>query len=388
MGRADAAVILPAAGKGTRLGQVKQYLEVGGVPLLVRSALQALACDEVQGIVVAVPEGDEGIVREMLASHGITEKCFAVVAGGKERADSVRAALAAIPAGVPLVAIHDAARPFASAELFSRVLAAARASGAAAAALPCTDTVKQTAEPGASRADATLDRRRLWLAQTPQAFRVDLLRSAYQTLGSEASRATDEASMIEAIGHGVELVPGEKNNFKVTDMDDLARARSLVEAPVAVGFGYDVHAYQEGRPCILGGIEFPGEVGLAGHSDADAGLHAVMDAILGAAGLGDIGQHFPDTDDRFRGADSGKLLEEVVRRAAEGGFKVSNVDLTLVAARPKIGPRREEMRKRIATLLGIREERVNVKATTTEGLGFVGRREGLAAQAVVLLSRC
>lgn len=386
--RADAAVILPAAGKGTRLGEAKQFLELGGIPLLARAAMGAAACEDVAAIVVAAPAGEEERVRTLLEEHGAADKLVAVVAGGAERADSVRAALDAVPADLRLVAIHDAARPFATPGLFSRVLEVARSHGAAIAALPCTDTVKQTESPGSRTATASVDRRRLWLAQTPQAFHVDLLRASYQRLGSDSALVTDEASLVEAMGHGVELVVGEKNNFKVTDMDDLVRARSLVGPPVSVGFGYDVHAYEAGRPCILGGIEFPGEVGLAGHSDADAGLHAIMDAILGAAGLGDIGQHFPDTDDRFRGADSGRLLEEVVARARGAGWTIGNVDLTLIASRPKIGPRRDEMRQRIAELLGIREERVNVKATTTEGLGFVGRKEGLAAQAVVLLSRC
>lgn len=388
MSKADAAVILPAAGKGTRLGQAKQYLELAGIPILARTALQAAACEEVAAIVVAAPAGQEQLVRELLEAHGAAAKLHAVVSGGAERADSVRAALAAIPDHLPLVAVHDAARPFASPGLFSRVLAAARIHGAAAAALPCTDTVKQTDVAGATRSSMTLDRGRLWLAQTPQAFRTELLRSAYERVGSDSSSATDEASMVEAVGHAVQLVQGEKENFKVTDAEDLARARARTELPAAVGFGYDVHAFQEGRPCILGGIEFPGEVGLAGHSDADAVLHALMDAMLGGAGLGDIGLHFPDSDEAFRGADSGKLLKEVVVRVAAAGFRVLNADLTLSAGRPRIGPRRDEMRKRIAGLLGLEENRVNVKATTTEGLGFVGRQEGLAAQAVVLLSRC
>ncbi len=385
MAHADAVVILPAAGKGTRLGQAKQYLELGGVPVLARAARAAAACPEVAAIVVACPAGDEEKVRALLEAHGAGAKLHAVVAGGAERADSVRNALAAAPAGVELVAVHDAARPFASPALFTRVLEAARTHGAALAAIPCTDTVKKAEGTAVA---GTLDRRTLWLAQTPQAFRIPVLRAGYERAGNGASSFTDEASLVEASGGRVELVPGEKENFKVTDADDLARARARVELPAAVGFGLDVHAYEEGRRCILGGIEFPGEVGLLGHSDADAALHAIMDAILGGAGLGDIGLHFPDTDDRFRGADSGRLLEEVVRRAAAAGFAVLNVDLTIAAARPKIGPRRDEMRVRIAELLGVPAARVNVKATTTEGLGFVGRKEGLAAQAVVLLARC
>ncbi|AKU90731.1 2-C-methyl-D-erythritol 4-phosphate cytidylyltransferase [Vulgatibacter incomptus] len=383
MSRADAVAILPAAGKGTRLGEAKQFLELGGVPLLVRAVERAAACSEIAAIVIAAPPGEEERVRDLLAAHGADAKLHAVVAGGAERADSVKAALRAAPAGLPMVAIHDAARPFATPELFTRVLEAARRTGAAVAALPCTDTVKRLEGSGVT----TVDRRSLWLAQTPQCFRIEQLLRAYERAGNDVSVATDEAALIEALGEPVELVPGEKENFKVTDADDLRRARGMVEAPAAVGFGFDVHAFEEGRRCVLGGVEFPGETGLAGHSDADAALHAIMDAILGAAGLGDIGQHFPDTDARFRGADSGVLLQEVAARAKAAGFRVQNVDLTIAAARPRIGPRREEMRAKIASILGIPEARVNVKATTTEGLGFVGRSEGIAAQAVALLAR-
>ena len=232
-----------------------------------------------------------------------------------------------------------------------------------------------------------LDRRAIWLAQPPQAFRRAILVEAYAAAGPRAAAATDEAQLVEWAGHPVTLVAGEPENFKVTNPDDLDRARARVEPLTAVGFGLDVHAFAEGRRCVLGGIEFPGEVGLEGHSDADAVLHALMDAILGAAGLGDIGQHFPDNDARFRGADSARLLEEVLVRARAAGFEVGNADLTIAAARPKIAPRRDEMRRRIATLLEVPEARVNVKATTTEGLGFIGRSEGIAAQAVVLLTR-
>lgn len=382
----DAIAILPAAGKGTRAGVAKQFVELAGRPLLVHAAAAAAACPDVAGLVIAAPAGEEDRVRNLLVAHGLGSRLRAVVAGGAERADSVRAALAAA-GDAPYVAIHDAARPFATAALFSRVLAAARDHGAALAALPATDTVKRA---DGERVLATLDRRELWLAQTPQAFRTELLREAYDRAGAGASRATDEASLVEALGHPVQLVPGDKENSKVTDPADLERARALLErleAPAAVGHGFDVHAFAPGRRCVLGGVEFPGEVGLLGHSDADAPVHALMDAILGAAGLGDIGQHFPDTDERFRGADSIRLLEETVRRAAAAGFSVRNADLTIAAARPKIGPRREEMRARIAAALGLPAERVNVKATTTEGLGFVGRAEGIAAWAVVLLGR-
>ncbi len=384
---ADAAVILPAAGAGKRFGARKQFLELAGAPLLVHAVRAAAACAEVAAIVVAVPPGEEDSVRGLLAAHRADAKLHAVVAGGAERSDSVRAALEAAPASLPLVAIHDAARPFATAALFSAVLAAARAHGAALAALRATDTVKLAPGAEAAQVDRTLDRRAIWLAQTPQAFRRAILVEAYAAAGPRAAAATDEAQLVEWAGHPVTLVAGEPENFKVTNPDDLDRARARVEPLTAVGFGLDVHAFAEGRRCVLGGIEFPGEVGLEGHSDADAVLHALMDAILGAAGLGDIGQHFPDNDARFRGADSARLLEEVLVRARAAGFEVGNADLTIAAARPKIAPRRDEMRRRIATLLEVPEARVNVKATTTEGLGFIGRSEGIAAQAVVLLTR-
>lgn len=386
--------ILPAAGKGRRFGAAKQYLELGGIPLLVHAAKALERAPSIHAWVVAVPPGDEAEVEALLGRHGFT-KPYRVVAGGAERADSVRLALEAAPEEAELAVIHDAARPFASPELFERVIEAAREKGAAIAAIPCTDTVK---EGEGGRILGTLDRSRLWLAQTPQAFRVDWLRAAYDRPG--ASLHTDEASLLEAAGREVFLVAGEKENFKVTDREDWERAeakeasRRVTPQPgpaagpaIAVGMGTDVHAFQEGRPCILGGLEFPGEVGLAGHSDADVVLHALTDAVLGAAGLGDIGQHFPDTREDLKGADSSLLLREALRMVWEAGYTVGNADITVLAQRPRIGPRREEMRAKIASLLEVPTARVNLKASTTERLGFVGRAEGIACQAVVLLER-
>lgn len=382
----EVVAIIPAAGSGTRLREVKQFLELDGVPLLALAVRAAASCSEVGAVVVAAPPGREDEVRDLLKEHRADAKLHAVVAGGAERADSVRAAIAAAPAGARYALIHDAARPFASAQLFSRVLGACKERGAAIAAIPCTDTVKQTAEAGGRVVAATVDRQRLWLAQTPQGFRIDRLEAAWEKAGVAMGEATDEAALIEAAGWEVELVPGEKENFKVTDAEDWERAKRRALPQMVVGFGYDVHAFEEGRPCVLGGVEFPGEVGLAGHSDADAISHAITDAVLGAAGMGDIGQHFPDSDERFKGASSIALLEEVVALVRERGFRVQNVDLTIAAARPRIGPRRIELQERLAKALGVEPARVNVKATTTEGLGFVGRSEGVAAQAVALLA--
>jgi 2-C-methyl-D-erythritol 4-phosphate cytidylyltransferase/2-C-methyl-D-erythritol 2,4-cyclodiphosphate synthase len=349
------------------------------------------ACPVVDGLVAVVPPGEEARAEAELAGLG---KAVRAVGGAPTRAGSVWNGLAA--ADAPVVLVHDAARPFASPELAARVAEAAARDGAALAALPVTDTVKQRAEGSEPpRVAATLDRRALWLAQTPQGFRRALLLSAYAAAGEGAADATDECALVERMGAPVTLVPGEAGNFKITGPEDVARARALTEpAPVAVGeppafavgVGYDTHRFAAGRTLVLGGVEFEGD-GLLGHSDADAAAHAIGDAVLGAAGLGDLGRHFPDTDPRWKGVSSLALLREIVRLAGERGLRVGNADVTLAAKRPKIAPRAEEMRARLAEALGISASQVNVKATTGEGMGFVGRGEGIAAHAVALLWR-
>lgn len=375
--------ILAAAGSGQRAGAAKQWIDLGGESVLRRSARALAGCPEVDALVVVVPPGDEGRGEAALSALG---KPARAVAGGPVRADSVRNGLAAA-ADAAVVLVHDAARPFLTADLASRVARAAARDGAALAALPVTDTVKRVAEgTEPPRVAATLDRNTLWLAQTPQGFRRELLLRAYERAGAEAAGATDESLLVERMGEPVTLVPGEPGNFKITGPEDLARARSLVEAPVAVGVGYDTHRFAPGRKLVLGGAEFEGD-GLLGHSDADACAHAIGDAVLGAAGLGDLGRHFPDTDPRWKDASSLALLAEIARKAAERGFRVGNADVTLAARRPKIAPRAEEMRANLARALGIAPAQVNVKATTGEGMGFVGRGEGIAAHAVVVLFR-
>ncbi len=375
--------ILAAGGSGLRLGSAKQWIGLGGETVLRRAARTLAGCAEVDALVAVVPPGEEAKGEAALANLG---KPVRVVAGGQARSDSVRNGLAAAPDAV-VVLVHDAARPFASAELASRVVQAAARDGAALAALPVTDTVKRMAEGGdPPRVAATLDRSTLWLAQTPQGFRRDLLLRAFERAGLDAAGATDECLLVERMGEPVTLVPGEPGNFKITGPEDLARARARVEAPVAVGVGYDTHRFAAGRKLVLGGVEFEGD-GLLGHSDADACAHAIGDAVLGAAGLGDIGRHFPDTDPRWEGVSSLVLLEEIARMAGERGFRVGNADVTLAARRPKIAPRAGDMRERLARALGIAPGQVNVKATTGEGMGFVGRGEGIAAHAVVVLFR-
>ncbi len=377
--------IVAAGGSGQRAGLAKQWLELGGETVLRRSARLLADCPGVDELVLVVPAGEEARATAALAGLG---KPGRAVAGGPARADSVRNGLAALP-DCEVVLVHDAARPFATPALVARVAEAAARDGAALAALPVTDTVKRAgrAAPGEpARVAATLDRRELWLAQTPQGFRRELLLRAYAAAGAEASAATDECGLVERLGAPVTLVPGEPGNFKITSPEDVARARALTESPVASGVAYDCHRFEPGRRLILGGVEFEGD-GLLGHSDADVCAHAIGDAILGAAGLGDLGRHFPDSDPRWKGVSSLRLLSEISALAAAAGWRLGNADVTLAARRPKIAPRAAEMRSRMAEALGVSPSQVNVKATTGEGMGFVGRGEGIAAHAVALLVR-
>ncbi len=375
--------IVAAGGAGQRAGLAKQWLILGGESVLRRSARLLAEGEQVDQLVAVVPPGEEARAQAELAG---LPRPARVVAGGAQRADSVRNGLDALE-GCAVVLIHDAARPFAPAELVRRVVEAAARDGAALAAQPATDTVKRAsgreAEP---RVSGTLDRREVWLAQTPQGFRRDLLLRAYAAAGPEASAATDDAGLVERLGAPVTLVPSGPGNFKITSPDDVGRARALTELPFATGVGYDTHRFAPGRKLILGGVEHEGD-GLLGHSDADVCAHAIGDAILGAAGLGDLGRHFPDTDPRWKGVSSLRLLREIAALAAERGWRLGNADVTLAAKRPKIAPRAEEMRARLAEALGVAPSQVNVKATTGEGMGFVGRGEGIAAHAVVLLAR-
>jgi len=380
IGSERVGAILAAGGSGLRAGVAKQWVTLGGETVLRRAARALAASGVVDELVAVVPAGEERRGEADLGGLGVPVRA---VAGGEVRADSVRSGLSALGA-VDVVLVHDAARPFATPALARAVAEAAAARGAALAALAATDTVKRAK--GDRLVEETLDRRSVWLAQTPQGFRTSILRRAFEAAGASASEATDECQLVERLGEPVVLVPGEAANFKITGAEDLARARAIVEPALAMGVGYDVHAFAPGRKLVLGGVEFDGD-GLLGHSDADICAHVICDAILGAAGLGDIGRHFPDTDPRWKGISSLLLLREIAARVASLGWSVGNCDVTLAARRPKIAPRAEEMRARLAGAMGISPGQVNVKGTTGEGLGFVGRGEGIAAHAVALLVR-
>ena len=380
--------IIAAAGAGRRLGAAKpkQLLDIGGGSMLQHSVRAFLGHPRVADVVVVLSPD-----LTTLALAGIEPSRAAalrVVKGGDRRQDSVANGFAAVAPESDVVLIHDAARPFVSADLIDRTIDAAAAHGAAIAALQSRDTVKRVA--GDGRITETIPRETIYLAQTPQAFRRDVLAAAIE-LGRSGVEATDEAMLAERAGYQVHVVDGDPGNVKVTTSADLdaARARLASTGKPArtgrAGTGYDLHRLVEGRPLILGGVTVSSDKGALGHSDADVVCHAATDAILGAVGLGDIGRHFPDTDPRWKNADSLVLLREAARMVRDHGYEVGNLDVTVILERPKIKDAVEPMRTRLAEALGIDRDRVSVKGKTNEGVDAVGRGEAVAAHAVALV---
>lgn len=393
----DAAAILLAAGRSTRMGTAggprKPFLQLGGKSLIERGAEAFDACARVGALVLVAHREDVEHVEQLARRSPALRKTIAVVPGGAERTDSVRAGMEAVPCGTPLVAIHDSARPLVRAELVERCLAAADESGAALVALPAADTVKES-DDGRSSA-RTLDRARLWLAQTPQAFRTEPYRALLERAREEGFTPTDDAALHERYVGPVSLVRGEAANLKVTRPEDLALAESLLaarEPPAAprapllrVGTGFDLHRLVPGRPCVLGGIRLEHPSGPLGHSDGDAVLHAIADAVLGAAGADDLGTLFRDDDPRWKDCDSAKLLVAAVDEARARGWSVQNVDVVIATEGPRIAPVRAAMRARLGELLGLQPDAVNVKGKSLEGMGALAGGTGVAVQAVCLL---
>jgi 2-C-methyl-D-erythritol 4-phosphate cytidylyltransferase/2-C-methyl-D-erythritol 2,4-cyclodiphosphate synthase len=377
------AAILAAGGLGSRIGGdvPKQFLDLGdGTSMLDRSLAVLMACNLIDEVVVAYPA--EARVAPISAGQS---KPVRTVPGGARRQNSVANALAHVSDAADLIVIHDAARPFASEALFERTIRAAHEHGAAIAALPVIDTVKQV-EGGIVR--ATLPRQTIYLAQTPQAFKRDVLQRALE--GALDSLATDEAMLVERAGIAVHVVEGEATNLKVTSPGDWQKARALArgEQPLSgmrIGTGYDLHRLVEGRPLILAGVRVPFDRGLVGHSDADIVCHAVTDAVLGAAAIGDIGRLFPDTDARWKDADSVKLLQGAIEKVRAAGYSVVNVDVTVIAERPKLLPYVADMRANLAAALAIDVSAVSLKGKTNETVGEIGRGEAMACHAVALL---
>lgn len=377
--------IIAAAGSGRRLGAAtpKQLLEVGGRTILQRTVEAFTLHPRITEVIVALPAAVSASPPDWLRRSGNAR----VVTGGERRQDSVAAAFDIIAADSEVVLVHDAARPFVSADLISRCIDAAAAHGGAIAGVPVSDTVKQVTMEGGQRVIAgTIPRESIYLAQTPQAFRRDVLAKAV-ALGREGVGATDEAALAELAGHPVQIVEGDAANVKITTPADLERARRGAQPVPAsrVGTGYDLHRLAEGRALIIGGVEVTAAKGAVGHSDADVACHAATDALLGAACLGDIGQHFPDTDPRWKGASSIELLRQAAAMARAAGLETVNLDVVILLERPKIAPYIARIRAGLAGALGIAAERVSVKGKTNEGMDAIGRGEAIAAHAVILV---
>ena len=373
--------VVVAAGRSTRVQQGdKLFLPVDGEPVLHKTLRAFADCPMIDGICIVTREEK---IPEVKALAADVPKIDGVVPGGACRAESALGGVKAAE-GYDLVLIHDGARPFVSAELISRVAEAAAEYGAAVPIVPVTDTVKTCTEDGF--VSATPDRATLFAAQTPQAALRDLYLRAAEAV-DDLSGLTDDASLMEAAGYRVKTVPGDPANRKITTDADFGREGATAMTGIRLGHGYDVHRLVEGRPLRLGGIPVPFEKGLDGHSDADVLLHAICDALLGAAALGDIGLHFSDQDPQFKNIDSRILLRETYALVKQAGYVLANLDATVLCQRPKLRPYIDEMCAAVAADLGVSPAQISIKATTEEGLGFTGSGEGIAAHAVALLVR-
>lgn len=386
----DLAILVVAAGRGSRAGPglPKQYRRIAGKPLLAHTLSTLLKGTPDARIMAVIHPDDLGSYQESLAclDKGDVARLLPPTYGGDMRQDSVRLGLEALATGVRprIVLIHDGARPFSSADLIDRARAAAGAHGAAVPGLELTDTIKQV--DGARRILATPPREAFRVVQTPQAFAFDLILAAHRKAAQAGQNGlTDDAAIAEWAGHGVHVFEGERDNMKITSAEDFSRAETklLRELPdVRTGQGFDVHAFGPGDHIWLGGVRIAHDHALLGHSDADVLGHAITDAILGAIGDGDIGGHFPPSDPQWRGAASSIFLAAAVNKLRARGGMLAHIDATLICERPKIGPHREAIRAKLAEIAGISVDRVAVKATTSERLGFTGREEGIAAMAI------
>lgn len=388
------AAVIVAAGRGARMGMERNKVlyPICGEPVIVRTARAFTGSGLFDGgVVIVASPCDMEDMRAMLTRGGVPVR--AIVPGGHDRQESVRRGIAACDPGADIIAIHDGARPLVTREVIAATIDSARRYGSGVAAVPLKDTVKRVDESGL--VVETPQRDLLRAVQTPQTFDAALIRAAHARYADSDVRATDDAMLIEWTGHAVHLTPGDPENIKLTTPEDMLLAGQVIlrregrkEAPaMRIGHGYDVHRLVEGRKLILCGVEVPYERGLLGHSDADVALHALMDALLGAAALGDIGRHFPDTDPAYAGADSGRLLDHVVALLHVKGYAVANADVTIICQRPKLKDYIEQMRENVAAHLKVDPDCVNVKATTTEKLGFEGEGLGISSHAVACIEK-
>ena len=378
------AAIVLAAGQGSRAGgnAPKQFRQIGGKAVIAYAVDAFTAHPFVEAVYLVIGAGQ----KERIKSLPGLPQVAAIVEGSDSRRGSVRAGLEAVVAngGADRVLIHDAARPFLSSAMIDQLLTALDTASGAFPALPVADTLVRSTD---DIAGDVVDRSGLYRVQTPQAFHFNAILAAHQSW-DDTREATDDAQMLRAAGHAVKLVPGDERLEKLTYPQDFARAEAVLgsQRTTRVGMGYDVHRLADNEELWLCGVQVPHDQGLAGHSDADVAIHALVDALLGALSEGDIGSHFPPSDPQWRGAASSRFLEYAGERVTSRGGRIDHVDVTIICEAPKIGPHREAMRQRIGDILGIPIDAVSIKATTTEKLGFAGRREGIAAQAVATIS--
>ncbi len=384
-----AAVIIPAAGFGTRmnLDHPKQYHLLAGIPIVVRTVRAFYDEDYIARIVVVVPASMVDYTRSLLFDHKLDAAKLTIVTGGRRRQDSVKVGLDSLDDSTEIVLVHDGARPLVTRQVIARCYAAAIVNGAAIAAVPVKDTLKKDNARG--QVAETINRNSLWQAQTPQAAKRQLLDKAYRMNGD--ADVTDESSLLEKAAIPVTIVEGAETNIKITCPEDLFLAEKLlnnIAAPIfRIGHGYDAHRFAENRRLVLGGVTIPHSHGLAGHSDADVLAHALCDALLGALGSGDIGKHFPDSDAQFEGIYSICLLEQVIQFVIDKGYMMVNADITVVCQAPRLAPFFPEMKEILGRTCRVAMEVINLKATTTEGMGFTGREEGIGCHAIVLLQK-
>lgn len=366
--------LISAAGSGKRMGgpMPKQFMKIRGRTILETTVETFEKMNFVDEIIIISGEDFIQLCEELCRGFS---KVKSVIAGGRERQDSVKAGINCIE-GDGIVLIHDGVRPFVTKEVIEGVLQGVYEAGAAVPVVACKDTVRQTDT--LQIGSVTLDRKTLFQVQTPQGFDLEIIRKAFEKADADGFMGTDDASLVERLGQKIALTEGSYENIKITTREDLPM-------DMRIGTGFDVHQLVEGRRLIMGGVDIPYEKGLLGHSDADVMVHALMDAMVGAAGLGDIGKHFPDTDPKYKGADSLVLLGHVNDLINDAGYVLGNADVTIIAQKPKMAPHIQQMRENIARVLKVDIARINVKATTTEKLGFTGRGEGIASEAVCLL---
>ena len=381
--------IVPAAGSGNRMqaSRNKLFLPLENEPIIAHT-LKKLVGFGISHFIIPIQDVERDQFQNIVDELKIENISISFVTGGEERQQSIFNALQAVGEEFQMVVVHDGARPFVDSNTYERVLKEAREMGAAIAGVPAKDTVKEVSTFG--EVDRTLVRSRVWQIQTPQIFSACLLKEAYEEARKQHFVGTDDSSLVENLNHPVAVVMGNYENIKITTPEDMKIGKMFLkhckEVQMRIGKGFDVHQFSEDRPCILGGVVIPHSKGLLGHSDADVLCHAISDALLGALALGDIGTHFPDSDSRYKGADSVVLLQKVMEMIRSRGFELGNLDTTVMAEEPKLMPHMLKIRARLAEALQTDISKVSVKATTTEKLGFVGRGEGIAAEAIVLLT--